>query len=616
MRILFHPSNFGVAANAGALKMKASLPLSAYDTIEDVTKELNATTDNVGNIIHNEAVAKSFEVNRLRSCTAPLYHIYVNECKGDKKLFQTAIKGGFDAVVLSLANLISPPLEGKEESQQKHMELLCEILDNLPVPFYMFGLGMQNPVDNIEQLVPGMRDLLQLLNDKAAMFGVRGNQTESFLHKNGYANAKALGCPSLYVYPSNMLSIKTPEINKNSSVLTAGHKWLRNIFGHQPERMDFLRNLAETFKTEYVYQDDFYSFHELTGVRGFYDDATGLVSKEIMSNYLTVHGVDPIPFEDMWHFRDGRTWRLLAEKTDFYFGDRFHGGVVSLQVGKPALFMYKDLRVQELTNHIGIPNCSFDEIQDQDYIEVAMNAFSKERLEQFKDTYAMRAKEYYDYCTERGMTPLEQVRSRSVRNLGYRFDWQQKIANTIACEDTSSELPAKTKAALNVVLQDQYSHKTGELLLRALMADGLKDWLIEVAAILADIDRDNTKREDAEYFYRLALFLYNGKQPEAALKFADIYYNSIYFRRGKRTELYACIQLELGNYGEAQKALDRRLDEKGYKVTFAFLSAKIAVYNKDVALATELIANVKTLDRENTLKQRVQALEEMLQAIK
>ena len=612
MRVLFHPSNFGVAANAGALKMKASLPLSAYDTIEDVTKELSATTDNVGNIIHNEAVAKSFEINSLRSCMAPLYHIFVNESKSDKKLFQAKIKEGFDAVVLSLANLISPPLPGREKEQQKHMELLCEILDALPVPFYMFGLGMQNPVDDINDLVPGMRDFLKLLNDKAAMFGVRGAQTEGFMHKHGYTNAKTLGCPSLYVYPANMLSIETPDLSKNARVLTAGHKWLRTFMGYQTERMDFLRKLAETYKTEYVYQDDFYSFHELGPVRGFYDDATGRVNKDIMDDYMTVHGVEPIPFENLWHFRDGRTWRLLAEKTDFYFGDRFHGGVVSLQVGKPALFMYKDLRVQELTDHIGVPSCSFDDLEGRDYTEVLEEAFSKERLEQFKDTYAMRAREYYDYCTERGMTPLAQIRSRSTRSVGYRFKWQQQLADILKAKSDAGELPVKSNAAMKVVLRDQYNHKSGELLLRALVADNMDAELNQVAKILTDLDAGEESRDAAGYFYRIAYFLYGKKKFEAALLFADIYYNSIYFRRGKHTELFACINMDMGNYEQAHKALDCRKDDEGFVARFLILRAKVSLFEGNKADAKAFIDAARNAGVEGGEKGMIATLEKQL----
>ncbi len=613
MRIFFHPANFGVAANAAAIRMKASLPLRSFDTIDDVREEKDATTENVGNMVHNEAVAKSFEINRLRSCMAPLYHFYVNESKSNKKLFQQSMKNGFDAVVLSLANLISPPLPGGEAAQQKHMELLCEILDALPIPFYMYGLGMQNPIDNIDKLVPGMVEFLKLLNDKSAMFGVRGAQTEKFMHDHGFTNAKALGCPSLYVYPENILSIETPDVGKTASVLTAGHLWLRNIFGFQPERMQFLRDLADTYQSEYVFQDDIYSFHELSAVRGFYDDSSGLVDKSAMDNYLTAHGLSSIPFKNYWHFRDSRSWRMLAAKTDFYFGDRFHGGVVSLQVGKPALFVYRDLRVEELTEHVGAPSISFDELQDKDIADVAADAFSKERLEKFKDTYLDRANEYYDYCTERGMKPLKEIRSRAHRRTGLQYAWQQPLIDAVCAGKKPEELPDRLQAALNIISMDQHNHRSGELLVRALIAERMHEELAEVSILMTDQEQGKAEWIDAEYFFRMAHLLAEQKLWEDALKFADVYYNTIYKRKGHRTELYAAIQIELGNYEDAEAALLRRPDDEGYQVIFASMRVKTLILSGRTAEAREQLEVVKAMEGAGQHAERLESLKQALQ---
>lgn len=594
--------------------MKASLPLSVYDTVSDLKTEIGATTENVGNIVHNEAVAKSFEMNRLRSCMAPMYHFYVNECKRDRADFQRKLTANFDAVVFSLANLISPPLPGAADAQQKHMELLCEIIDAIPVPFYLFGLGLQNAVDDIGTLVPGMVEFLELLNKKAVLFGVRGAETESFMHRNGFTNAKALGCPSLYLYPENIYALKTPNLGKDASALTAGHLWLRHIFGYEPHRLQFLRNLAETYKTQYVFQDDIYSYHELLSVRGFYDDASGIVDKHVMESYLVAHGLDAIPFDNYWHFRDARAWRLLAQQSDFYFGDRFHGGVVSLQVGKPALFMYNDLRVEEMTGHIGAPQCSFDDIKDRDLGDVLAEAFAREKLEQFKDTYSMRAAEYFDACKQAGIIPLQAVQERAQRHTGLQNKWQSAL-NAMVCGAKGLEgLPNRTRAAMNVLLKNQQNHSVGELLLRALAADRMTDELNKAAAILAALDHDKTQEnwKYGDYLYRLAYFLVQYQQFDAALEFADIYYNKIYSRKGVKTELYATIQIERGDYDAAHAAIMRRKDDQGFEVVFELLLAKIAILKDDSAQAKLHIQAARTLDSKKVHEDKVTELEKAL----
>ncbi len=578
--------------------MKSSLPLSVFDTVSDLKTEIAATTENVGNIVHNEAVAKSFEMNRLRSCMAPMYHFYVNECKSNRADFQHKLTANFDAVVFSLANLISPPLPGAADAQQKHMELLCEIIDAIPVPFYLFGLGLQNAVDDIGALVPGMVEFLELLNKKAVLFGVRGAETESFMHRNGFTNAKALGCPSLYLYPENIYALKTPNLGKDATALTAGHLWLRHIFGYEPHRLEFLRNLAEAYKTQYVFQDDIYSYHELTNVRGFYDDASGSVDKHVMESYLVAHGLDAMPFDSYWHFRDARSWRLLAQQSDFYFGDRFHGGVVSLQAGKPALFMYNDLRVAEMTSHIGAPQCSFDEIKDRDLRDVAAEAFASDKLEDFKDTYAMRAKEYFGACKQAGIMPLQAVQDRAHRRSGLQHGWQADLKSVVCGTKGLEDLPRRTRAAMTVLVRDQQNHAVGELLLRALAADRMTEELNKAAAILARLDHGKTQEnwKYADYLYRLAYFLVQYRQFDAALEFADIYYNRIYNRKGAKTELYATIQIERGDYDAAHAAIMRRKDDEGFEVVFELLLAKIAILQGDTIQAKERIQAARELD--------------------
>jgi len=608
MRIFFHPANFGVAQNSARIITKSSLPLRAFDSIQDVETEINATTLNVGNIVHNEAVAKAFNADRRRSCMAPLEHFYISECRSDLAKFQGTMRSCFDAVVLSFANLISAPAPGRRAAQQKHMERLCEILEALPIPFYIFGMGMQSLVDDENELTPGMLEFLKLIDKKAKLFAVRGEHTVAFLHRIGCSNAVALGCPSLYVYPDNMMSVQTPNTAKGASVLTAGYLGLKYLLGFQSERVDFLRDLARDYNTNYVFQNDVYSYHELKAARGFYDDSSGRCSKEILDNYMAVQGVDPMGFQGYWHMRDARSWRLLAEQHDFYFGDRFHGGVVALQVGKPALFMSHDIRVEELTNHVGAPNCSFAELKEKPLEEIVATAFTSGRLEYYKDTYSARAAEFYERCTEAGIKPLHAVKSRATMAVEKPLsEWQSALIDAATVNRAEDNLPISVAAALGILAQPQQNYGVSELLVQALLAEQMYgEASLCVDIILGEIVEGD--KLSAEFLFRLTAKYNRAGRYEDALKFADIFYNKLFVRKGRNTQLYCNILFGLKKYEEAEEALNRKLDEPGFESVFAFMLTRSAQGMGKHALTLDRVAAATALDSDDKFKDRLSSI--------
>jgi len=609
MRIFFHPANFGVAPNSARVITKSSLPLQAFDSIKDVETELAATTPNVGNIVHNEAVAKAFRADRRRSCMAPLERFYLKECESNLNKFQSAMRNNFDAVVLSFANMIAVPPQQRRSAQQAHMERLCEILEALPIPFYVFGMGKQDVIEDAGKLTPGMDEFLRLLHRKAKLFAVRGNHTRDFLHSMGCSSAVALGCPSLYVYPDNMLSLETPNTKPGATVLTAGYLGLRHLGGHQPERVEFLRVLAEKYKTNYTFQNDVYGYHELKAVRGFYDDATGRCDKGILDNYLTVLGVEPINFEGYWHFRDARAWRQLAEAHDFYFGDRFHGGVVALQVGKPALFMYRDLRVKELTDHIGAPNCSFESLGEKPLEEVVHAAFTSERLEQYKDTYSMRAAEFYQHCEQVGILPLAVIRTRAIAKKDRHVaDWQTALASAASASIDPAVLPKKVVSALEILSRPQQDHRAAELLVRVLLDEKMFDQASNSADIILLESKANKTKLDVDFFFRLASRFRSARRWEDALKFADIFYNEYYIRKGRNTQLYASILIALNRHEEAETVLLRKEAESGFETKFAFLLARTAAATGQYTLALQRVDKARALDELNEFEDRLNVI--------
>ncbi|WP_262689755.1 polysaccharide pyruvyl transferase family protein [Kordiimonas aestuarii] len=573
-RILFHPANFGVAANNAKLVHKASLPLSAARSIADLKAEIAATTLNVGNIVHNEAVAKSFEVDRAKSCLSSIEHLYFTECGGRTADFASCLTANFDAVVFSYANLIAPPLQGRADAQERHMARLCEVVEALPIPLYVFGMGMQEALTDASPLVPSMRELLKLIDKKAEIFGVRGAETEAFLHGMGCVHAVALGCPSLYVYPENILKIAPLKARKKHKVLTAGYLGLRHLTGYQAERVDFLRALASRYRVNYVFQNDIYSYHELGDLPGIYDDATGECDKAAIAAYMQAYGQEPIDFDGMWHFRDARSWRQFAAMHDFYFGDRFHGGVVALQASRPALFVYKDLRVRELTNHFAIPNVALAEVTPETMPELLRAAFSAERTERFREQYAARLGDYHFRCRDAGLMP------RGAHPVGAvakpAAAWRTEVARiALAASRVRRKTDARPEgrtiypefvkkrnrvrdqitAAVELLMRPKASAALLEPVVRTLLTNARPQAAQKCLTCFLDTAQAEIATLPDDACFRLANLYNRYQMHEAARRIIELLYVDRERRGEKNARLYANILLAEGNYTAAEQVL-------------------------------------------------------------
>lgn len=604
-RILFHPGNFGVAPNSAGIPYKASLPLQAFTSIEQLHNDVKATTLNVGNIVHNEAVAKCFDVKRMKSCMTGIEHVFHKTCKGDAAQYQTLLRDNFDAVVFSFANMIAPPPPGRAEAQQQHMERLCEIVDKMPIPLYVFGMGMQEPIEDETTLVPAMVEFLKLLDKRARLVGVRGAETEAFLHRLGCENATALGCPSLYVYPGNILKIKPGNVGRDARVLTAGYMGLRHLFGFQDARVDFLRSLAARYRTSYVFQNDIYSYHELKDIEGLYDDATGQCDQMMLNDYVRAHGAMPPAFDGSWHFRDARAWRQFAAEHDFYFGDRFHGGVVALQASRPSLFVYNDLRVRELTEHYGIPACALDEIAGENIEELVHTRLSSARLEEFRDRYSARLKEYYDRCKEAGLKPITNMVVAKPKVSDDHADWVREILDAVrpytidtanrkpdgtrvkwwpffrgSPQETSTAAVADTerlKAAMNVFEAANGTPAPFELIVRGLIALDLLDVAGMCLRSFLGAPKHIWMMPDPDYYFRLANLFHGKKRYEDARAAAVIYYRKMGDRKPRNVKLFASILHSLGKFDRAQRVLSDLKEKNGSTAAIELQLANIAL---------------------------------------
>lgn len=307
-------------------------------------------TGNKGNMVHRMAAIQSLQVNRNLSSQVHLPRL-LTKVGADK--FRELIGKNFDAVVITMSNALRKgPSDG----------LLRPVLENLPdIPLYVLGLGMQTKLASLDELDEDMKEVVKLLEQKAAFIGVRGHDTKRWLNENGITKAEAIGCPSMFVYPLNIAKLKAPQHPRK--FMTSGYIG-ENFLDHREDRMRALFNAFEGKQCSYVFQMDLNKLAGLKGKDDVYNEATNeLDAVEMQSAILQETGLSA-PFTRYYSFNEVAAWRQCAAHHDVFIGDRIHGSVAAMQAGTPAIVLYADARVRELANYHGIPACSMKEFSE------------------------------------------------------------------------------------------------------------------------------------------------------------------------------------------------------------------------------------------------------------
>ncbi len=209
----------------GAMPRASGMGRSAGTRLSDAL-ELSELVDNRGNMIHAEAPARILEFDRVRSCFISSRALILDDHWMPEQIAAEMDKR-FDLVVFSAANTIRPNFAPGS---------FAAVLRALRCDFVALGMGMQDALpaskDGMHQ---NLLDLLDVCNSKALLFGVRGLETERWLKAVGYGRARALGCPSLFVYPKTILRIRASEPQQLRRAVTAGY-----IHGRVPRTLTLM----------------------------------------------------------------------------------------------------------------------------------------------------------------------------------------------------------------------------------------------------------------------------------------------------------------------------------------------------------------------------------------
>ena len=255
-----------------------------------------------------------------------------------------------------------------------------QLLDDTSARILPLSVGLQAPARDLGfRLRPRTARLLARLQERA-LLGVRGEYTAEVLRAHGIRNVQPVGCPSLYWPQQRDFRI---ESRVPGRPLRAAANF-RTFYGRatHAERV-FLRWCADrglrfVEQTEQEVTPDF-----LNGDEPFF---------AYIRRYLRLRGV---------LFADEAEWRAALSAYDFSIGMRFHGNVMALRCGAPALFLRHDSRTAELIDFFRLPSM---EAEDFDGSRPLAYYYERADYSAFNAAYPSRFDAFVAFLRRNGFT--------------------------------------------------------------------------------------------------------------------------------------------------------------------------------------------------------------------
>lgn len=394
MRLMFYRPASSHFPTEAPLPFQVNLPVSSSSSME-AYGEAFSLVGNPGNMIHRMAMVQALKFNRRQSSALSLIRLL--KIIGLDETVKI-INENYDAAVFTFSNIVNPDADEPQ---------LSDIIRRINIPVVAIGIGIQEefPAD-LSELKPSVRDLFLALDEKAVLFGVRGDSTKDWLNRAGLKTPVAVGCPSMFVYPRNIYHLTPPK--KIDSIISAGHMGAVNLRENGNKRgTQLIQGFAagETHPKEisYVFQGEMRHYPSLKKNIFSYNEATSTIDFEAASTDIEKFSGRKQPFTKFYSFNDVAAWRQACMRYDVFIGDRIHGAVAAMQAGVPALVLHSDLRVRELTAFHGIPNCSLEEFSEIGYQAAAKKYLTEEAFELFRKRYALVLQNFAQVLSERNL---------------------------------------------------------------------------------------------------------------------------------------------------------------------------------------------------------------------
>ncbi len=293
-------------------------------------------------------------------------------------------------IVVVTANAVRPGAPDQHrfaDSQQK----IAENILRTDLPVVVFGLGVQHKLGKLpEKTLPKATKLmLKVFSERSKQIAVRGHFTAEYLHSIGIKNVRVLGCQSCFydVLPS----FTAPEVRKNSENIAFNYT--------APNREKNSISMAVRNGFTMFGQGEAAEVELLNGNPQLFNKSLKLRKFFWRTKLTKEEYIDWL--QNRFHrFYDMPSWFEKIKQYDFSFGTRFHGNMVALQSGVPALWIVHDTRTMELCDYHALPYLMLEDVEKMTDISQLLEATD---YALFEKAYGENYARLYSYVDDSGI---------------------------------------------------------------------------------------------------------------------------------------------------------------------------------------------------------------------
>ncbi|NYT74346.1 polysaccharide pyruvyl transferase family protein [Halomonas sp. QX-2] len=293
----------------------------------------------------------------------------------------------YDQVILAGANMIN---------EKADFSFAYNKLAATSLPIFAMGVGAQaeNYSDGIK--VPtGTINFFKLIDERSASIGVRGDFTAYILESMGCSKVEINGCPSYYINKNN----KDFYIEKNCEILNSAflmkrdrNKYKSDMLLKEYQSAALRECIDKNFKL--VVQTD-------------YAEASTAYNKVMVSEpwgrlkkYFSIKKEEEQKFNNFFINNTGiyfcwDEWVDFLKGVNFSYGARFHGNMVALMNGIPALNITHDTRTKEFCETLNLPYIDIESL-DKKYM-TSDELYDYANFDNFNSQYGIMCKKFDDF---------------------------------------------------------------------------------------------------------------------------------------------------------------------------------------------------------------------------
>ncbi len=307
----------------------------------------NLIGKNIGNLIFAHSVCRAIMTEDTEVDAIKSNNVFTEE---DAE----RINSEYDCFIIPLANAF-------RRSFTEELNHLSDLIEKLTIPCVVVGVGFQKPLEGgTIGGYPFDDDVKRFVNcvlEKSALLGLRGEQTAEYLHFLGFTPEKdftVIGCPSMYLYGSELPYFEKKELTPDSAISV---NCKINIDPRLHEFMErslsllhhyhYVPQILDEMNAMYVgkpLQEDVYK-----NIPDYYPDTFA------SPVYTGGHGIG---------FLNAPAWMEYLSQQDLSFGSRIHGNIAAIISGTPCYIIPSDARVEELACYHYIPNTPYNALPE------------------------------------------------------------------------------------------------------------------------------------------------------------------------------------------------------------------------------------------------------------